>query len=89
MQIKDLIIAFTVLTSATVIAAPSKKRSCPNDYWYCGVCNGTKCKIAATNYECTQNTACTGSGAGDGAVCGTKNDNFFNIGADIECPHKN
>ncbi|KAK1140569.1 pyridoxamine-phosphate oxidase [Aspergillus melleus] len=47
--------------------------ACPNGWRYCGVCNGTKCKVKGVNYPCTGGTKCTKqSGGGDGKPCGSE-----------------
>ncbi|KAF2137053.1 uncharacterized protein K452DRAFT_302221 [Aplosporella prunicola CBS 121167] len=84
MQLTNIAVALTLLTGTAVQA----HLGCPGDYWYCGKCNGSSCKIGGVNYGCKHSTSCIGRGGGDGAFCGTKNDNIFNIGGDVECPVK-
>ncbi|KAF2135350.1 uncharacterized protein K452DRAFT_323106 [Aplosporella prunicola CBS 121167] len=89
MQLKNLAITFAILTSTTVFAVPyGGLFACPNDWWYCGECHNNGCKIAGLDYPCGHETTCMGDNGGKGALCGTKNGDFFNMGKDIECPDK-
>ncbi|KAF2666414.1 hypothetical protein BT63DRAFT_458772 [Microthyrium microscopicum] len=74
----------TLLLAAFVAAAPAESTAssvegvdsteignCPNGWDFCGKCNGTSCKVAGLNYRCSSGSCTKGSGAGDGAICGT------------------
>ncbi|KFY18050.1 hypothetical protein V492_00175 [Pseudogymnoascus sp. VKM F-4246] len=71
------IIVTLVASSPFITAAPTEKstavkaRGCPNNYDFCGECNGTSCKVAGINYKCSIGSCTSQSGAGDGAICGT------------------
>ncbi|KAF2140830.1 uncharacterized protein K452DRAFT_309305 [Aplosporella prunicola CBS 121167] len=90
MQFKTIALAFFVSLALSAPAENAGKeeraaQACPNGWAYCGECNGTSCKVAATNHPCKQGTKCTGEGGGDGAICGSDTIDFDNA---FECPVK-
>ncbi|KAJ5082871.1 hypothetical protein N7532_011914 [Penicillium argentinense] len=87
MQLSNLMFALVAVGASLGLAAPSPEKgstettqwTCPNGWSVCGECNGTSCKIAASNWDCEVGS-CVGDGGGDGAICGN------HPGGKIICP---
>ncbi|KAF4631190.1 hypothetical protein G7Y89_g6946 [Cudoniella acicularis] len=68
-------------TASNIEDSSLEKRGCPHGWQICGVCDGTKCKIAGSFLESCGVGSCTRqAGAGDGSICGHK------IGGQYYCP---
>ncbi|KAI9923744.1 hypothetical protein MW887_008371 [Aspergillus wentii] len=89
MQFNGILLAL-VASSAMAMAAPAEDSasgtlsanwSCPSGW---KECNGTSCKVAGTNRGCDTGSCTKQSGAGDGAICGSKWAGNWNM----DCPGK-
>ncbi|KAK4870032.1 hypothetical protein LT330_005756 [Penicillium expansum] len=47
----------------------STQWTCDNGWLYCGVCNGSSCKVGGINKRCVKGS-CAGPKGGDGKHCG-------------------
>ncbi|KAK6219015.1 hypothetical protein LQW54_002517 [Pestalotiopsis sp. IQ-011] len=56
------------------------KRQCDSQNADCGTCNGTSCKIGLYNYDCSEGSCTSQSGAGDGSPCDRSNSGY------VRCP---